>query len=157
MNDEEIQAANQVPQMTIADLPSEIQRNAYTRSVDPQRDPHPVTSVQIMSDEPDGSGAAHRYRIEIAAVADPSAEDPWTTAWEEIKFQQGPIGEHGVNGIHNEQLLAIVIDRLEGFQRGPFPCYHNGQAIEEIKCALWHLKSRTAERIARGVEGTNTA
>lgn len=157
MNDEEIQAANQVPQMTIADLPSEILRNAYTRSVDPQRDPHPVTSVQIMSDEPDGSGAAHRYRIEIAAVADPSAEDPWTTAWEEIDFQQGPIAEVGVNGIHNEQLLAIVIDRLEGFQAGPFPCEENAIALEYLYGAMLELSARTAGRIARGVEGTNTA
>ena len=34
----------------------------------------------------------------------------------EIKFQEGPIRECGVKGIHNEDLLNIVLERLGGFQ-----------------------------------------
>jgi len=39
-----------------------------------------------------------------------------------ILFQNGPIGEVGVNGVTNEALLAIVADRLRGFQGGPTAC-----------------------------------
>lgn len=153
MNDED----NQVPQMTITDLPGEVFRKNFTREVDPQRDPHPASRVRITSDEPDESGAAHRYRIEIEALLDGGGDNPELSAWDEIKFQQGPIAEVGVNGIHNEQLLAIVIDRLEGFQAGPFPCEENAIAIEHLYGAMLELRARTAGRIARGVEGTNTA
>ena len=33
-----------------------------------------------------------------------------------VKFQKGPIKEAGVNGVMNEDLIAMVIDRLYSFQ-----------------------------------------
>lgn len=154
MNNED----NQVPQMTIADLPGEVFRKSFSRIVDPQRDPHPASVARIMSDEPDESGAAHHYRIEIEARFPAGGGDsPEVSTWDEITFQKGPIAVVGVNGIQNEQLLAIVIDRLEGFQAGPFPCEENAIALEYLYDAMSELGARTAGRIARGVEGTNTA
>ena len=50
-------------------------------------------------------------------------------------------------------LLAIVIDRLECFQAGPFPCTANTEAVLCIRTALEWLNDRTLDRIARGVEG----
>lgn len=72
-----------------------------------------------------------------------------------LNFQNGPIGEVGVNGITNEALLAIVIDRLNYFQEGKYKCRENAIAITKVEEALQWLHSRTLERIQRGVEGTH--
>ena len=73
-----------------------------------------------------------------------------------IPFQNGPIAEAGVNGITQEALLAIVADRLECFQDGPYSCRENAIALTKIQEALHWLHHRTRERVARGVEGTST-
>lgn len=89
-----------------------------------------------------------------------------------IKFQSGPINLTGLNGITNEALLAIVIDRLRGFQglipnqpvakaaeggpeftRGKFACRENAVALTHLEEALMWLQKRTRDRMARGVEG----
>lgn len=72
-----------------------------------------------------------------------------------LPFQHGPIREAGPNGLTNETLLAIVRDRLEGFQRGPLACEENALALIGVCSALDWLDRRTAEREARGVEGTH--
>lgn len=73
----------------------------------------------------------------------------------QIRFQDGPIQEAGVNGISNEALLAIVEDRLQGFQRGEFSCRENAVALTKLQeCIMW-LHKRTRDRVARGVEGTH--
>lgn len=60
-------------------------------------------------------------------------------------------------GITNEALLAIVKDRLEGFQAGKFPCQENEDALAGVNHALKYLHKRTLDRIARGVESKATA
>ncbi len=72
-----------------------------------------------------------------------------------VRFQHGPITEVGVNGCSNEDLLAIVVDRLECLQNGKFPCRFNEHALEHIKLALGSLYERTDDREKRGVEGKN--
>jgi hypothetical protein len=72
-----------------------------------------------------------------------------------IVFQNGPIKEAGVNGITQEALLAIVIDRLRSFQGGPFSCRENAIALTHCEEALMWLQRRTVARIKRGVEGTS--
>lgn len=74
-----------------------------------------------------------------------------------IHFQEGPVQEVGLNGVTNEALLAIVIDRLVSFQQSEFQCDENAQALEGCWQALNSLKARTADRLARGVEGTYEA
>jgi hypothetical protein len=73
----------------------------------------------------------------------------------DIRFQNGPINEHGVNGISQEALLAVVIDRLRSFQAGPYACRENATALTKCEEALMWLKLRTQRRIDRGVEGTS--
>lgn len=58
-------------------------------------------------------------------------------------------------GVTNEALLAIVIDRLEGYQSGPFACEENALALESAKASLEYLKMRTKDRQKRGVENTH--
>ena len=75
---------------------------------------------------------------------------------QDITFQEGPIAEYGVNGISNEALLAIIEDRLAGFQAGPFACRENALALTKIQEAMHWLHHRTRERVTRGVEGTHS-
>lgn len=72
-----------------------------------------------------------------------------------INFQEGPILECGVNGVANEDLINMVICRLEGFQKSEFACRENALAITKLEESLMWLRKRTNDREARGVEGTH--
>ena len=72
-----------------------------------------------------------------------------------ILFQNGPIADSGVNGITQEVLLAICIDRLESFQSGPYACRENALALTKLQEAQHWLHHRTKARMDRGVEGTH--
>jgi hypothetical protein len=74
----------------------------------------------------------------------------------DIHFQEGPVQEAGLNGISNEALLAVVEDRLKGFQSGKFSCRENALALTHLQEAMHWLHHRTHERMQRGVEGTLT-
>ncbi len=105
------------------------------------------SSVQVWAqDEPGPGGAAHFYSIEWPGNG-PNAQIIT------LLFQKGPIKEVGVNGITNEALLAIVVDRLQAFQKGGFSCRENAIALTKIEEALHWMQHRTEARIARGVEG----
>lgn len=71
-----------------------------------------------------------------------------------IHFQHDPVKVAGVNGIFNEDLLIIVIERLMHFQQTEFACNENNLAIKEIDKALDLLRHRTEDRRQRGVLGT---
>ena len=98
--------------------------------------------VVSVLDKPGLGGACHKYRIASLDVL------------VDIEFQDGPISEAGVNGISQEALLAIVEDRLIGFQSGPYSCRENSIALTKIQEAMQWLQKRTRDRMARGVEGT---
>lgn len=111
-------------------------------------------------DEPGSGGASHHYRISgFNTESNPS--DPFVhrhgspAQYATVLFQNGPIGEVGVNGITHEALLAILIDRLEAFQRGPFANEYNQGALTSLVTAKEFLHARTRHRQARGVEGTH--
>lgn len=74
-----------------------------------------------------------------------------------IKFQAGPVKETGVNGTTIESVALVLIDRLEGFQRGAFANSYNAEAIAHFRAGVEALLRRTADREARGVEGLNKA
>jgi len=97
-------------------------------------------------DEPEFN-ANHHYKVFDA--------ETWGYGLTEVTFQKGPILENGVNGCYNEDLIAMVIDRLESFQNSPYECSENAMAITKLKDALWWLRKRTELREARGVEGTH--
>jgi hypothetical protein len=58
------------------------------------------------------------------------------------------------DGTTNEDVLAVLIDRLN-YLNGKFPCRENAIAITHIETALLWLNKRTADRLARNVEGKN--
>lgn len=73
----------------------------------------------------------------------------------DIHFQEGPIKECGVNGVCNEDLINMVLCRLQHFQESEFKCVENANAIIYLKSALDELRKRTNKRESRGVEGTH--
>lgn len=72
-----------------------------------------------------------------------------------IQFQDGPLAEDHIDGVHNEDLLLVVLDRLRAFQKSEFSCRENAIAITKIEEAMNILCYRTQERKQRKVEGTN--
>lgn len=109
--------------------------------------------IQVM-DDPGQGGACHVY--DIVTTEQATDDDEGGEIRHVIYFQNGPIAESGVNGISNESLLAIVEDRLIGFQSGKFACRENAVALTKIQEAMMWLQKRTLDRIRRGVEGTNS-
>ena len=112
-----------------------------------------ITRIFVI-DKPGEGGACHEYTIgeskSLSGITFAISE-----RFGRIKFQKGPIKEVGINGCTIEDLLAIVIHRLQGFQSGLFACRENALALTKIQEALHWLNHRTADRLSRGVEGTN--
>jgi hypothetical protein len=123
----------------------------------------PADTLQIeVQDGPGAGGAHHHYKIK-GFNTKTNASDPFVARHGQpaehatILFQNGPIPEHGVNGLTHEVLLAIVQDRLKSFQAGPFACQENATALEHVTAAMEALHSRTRKRADRGVEGKMVA
>ena len=112
-------------------------------------------AIAIQADDPDpkNGNASHDYTI---TIHHPGSPDLAATTSTLVRFQHGPIKEVGTNGITQEVLLAILIDRLEGFQSGPYACPENADALEHLRRATERLHDRTKARVQRGVEGTHT-
>lgn len=72
-----------------------------------------------------------------------------------VRFQDGPAGEVGVNGVTNEDLLHMVKVRLEAFQKSRFAHPENALALENVTCAIDALFRRVEEWQARRVEGAS--
>lgn len=103
-------------------------------------------------DEPGQGNACHKY---VMFLPNDAVNQELNSSFNQyITFQNGPIAESGINGFSNEALLAIVEDRLIGFQNGQFACRENAVALTKIQEAMMWLQKRTRDRMARGVEGT---
>ena len=123
-------------------------RELNDHKVNPANDLLTVTA----EDAPGSGGANHVYRI-VYPDAQPGGP---TMAPTDLFFQNGPINEVGVNGLTHEALLAILCDRLRGFQAGPYHSADNAEALACMEQAQIALQRRTKARMARGVEGTHT-
>lgn len=154
-------------------------RKLYNHIVEGDSANHQLT-IDVL-DAPGAGGAHHLYEItgfnshsnvslnppppegQPADLSDPLApvpvEDRRGTQTPDVTktvilFQNGPIQEFGVNGLTNEAMIAIVIDRMRAFQAGPFKSNQNLYALSDLESALGHLQARTRDRIKRKVEGT---
>ncbi len=107
-------------------------------------DTHKYTNVR--SDNYVGPGNAHHHYL---------IENKDGSPFLGLRFQDGPIKEAGVNGIMDENLIAVVIDRLKGFQSGPYHSEYNQEALDHFQAGLDCLRERTRKREERGVEGTH--
>jgi hypothetical protein len=104
--------------------------------------------TEVWHDEPEFN-APHRFQVTTCPYG---VED---VVLADIHFQKGAIKEHGVNGVMNEDLIAMVICRLEHFNQSEFRCRENSMAITKLEEALLWLRKRTMGREKRGVEGTH--
>lgn len=108
--------------------------------------------TKVWHEETFNYNAPHRFIVSKAEAEDGKPPEPLA----EIHFQEGPIKECGVNGVNNEDLIAMVITRLEHFQNSDYRCRENALAITKLEEALLWLRKRTMDREVRGVEGTHT-
>lgn len=148
--------SNGEPLPPVPDVTANIAERAVTpREVKRRITTHQVNEVNeglqiLVFDDPGPGGANHEYAVHIVH------SEPGVPSWVEsvdIRFQKGGIATAGVNGLTQEVLLAIVIDRLECFQRGPYACRDNADALEFAEEALASLLNRTIKRTTQGVEG----
>lgn len=63
-----------------------------------------------------------------------------------ISFHAGPLEAIGPNGILNENLLVMLIDRVESFQRSKLKCRENENALQHLYEALWWLNFRNNKK-----------
>lgn len=124
------------------------------RTIEGHHDGHGLNEdIVIQSDDrdPNGGNSAHVY--DLFMVEDPNAV-PVQIGF--IQFQHGPRGVKGSKaGATEAAILAILIDRLEGFQAGPYACGENTAQLLHLRIALALTKQRADERAARGVLGKN--
>lgn len=113
--------------------------------------PHKYTEVTVEDKRHAVSNGNHHYRIFKKENGNIINSVPIL----DVHFQNGPIKETGINGVMDENLIAIVIDRLQGFQTGPYASRENALALTHLETAMLWLNRRTALREARGVEGTH--
>jgi hypothetical protein len=119
------------------------------REINHHIDTFGAADIKIICDDtdPKAGGASHHYQIKIGDVTVGN-----------VDFQHGPRGVDGkLTGCIDAALAAVLVDRLECFQAGPFAHESNARALTHVRDALDILRSRAAERKARGVLGANKA
>ena len=77
---------------------------------------------------------------------------------QQVQFYEMADGEFGVDteGTTLEEMLRVSIERLQELN-AKFPCRENSIAFTKMQEALHWLNHRTADRVARGVEGKHEA
>lgn len=125
---------------------------SYPRVIEHEIESATLATV-IRADEKNeaNGGASHSYVVEIGE----NNGAPPEVAYYIPSFQDGPVKDVGSNGITNEALIAIVIDRLQCFNESKWRCRENSLAITHLEEALHWLTSRTTKRLKRLVEGTH--
>lgn len=106
----------------------------------------PTNVAALDERDPAAGNACHTYGIQYGGPSDVCR----------VQFQHGPRGVQGSTaGIFDDDLLAIVEDRLVGFQSGPYACLENADALRAVQAAREALGVRVARRVAQGVLGAN--
>jgi len=101
--------------------------------------------VTSATDPPGQGNACHQYQVS-------NGEGEVLV---HVSFQNGPVGEGGVNGVQHAQLLAILEDRLRSFQLGAYASPLNERALGGVQDAISADEERTARRSLAGAEGFN--
>lgn len=119
---------------------------------------HPLLTqnyTKILHEDPFKFNAPHLFKVIKAEPETTGKNKGNNLVVGVVHFQEGPIKENGVNGVANEDLLGMVLVRLEHFQNSEYKCKENAEAIKCLQKTLGWLRKRTNARIARKVEGTS--
>lgn len=95
--------------------------------------------------------AHHKYTVECKDA------DGATVECCEINFQNGGLKDVGPNGITEQALMAIILDRYRSFNAGPYSCRENAMVITKLEEVLMWSEKRANDRAKRGVEGERIA
>ena len=109
------------------------------------------TCVECEEKEEQKFGAPHHFKVR---KIDPVSLEP-SEVITEVHLQEGPIKENGINGCSNEDLILMVLTRLQAFQEGPYACRENALAITKLEESIMWLRKRTTDRELKGIEGTS--
>lgn len=102
--------------------------------------------------------AHHKYTIEVYGDPSGGVQPQWAVLHSElIEFQNGGLKEVGPNGITDQALIAIVLDRLRSFNDGQYRCRENSMMITKLEEALMWGEKRGNDRARRNVEGERIA
>jgi len=116
------------------------------RQITDHHDGHGLAETMLVEADPidpDAGGASHHYVVSLEGAQ-----------LARIQFWHGPRHEPGSQpGILDSVLLAILIDRMRGFEAGVFSCPTNRDVREHCEAALRALQARADERARRGVLG----
>ena len=96
---------------------------------------------------PDSHAAANGH-WDLVRIINRETDLPLAT----IQFQNGPVQEHGVNGVQLPQVLRACLARYKMLNKS-FPCRENSLVITKLQEAIMWDEERTAKRTAEGVEG----
>lgn len=77
-------------------------------------------------------------------------------AFANLHFQSGSVDTAGVNGLTNEALIEILIDRTEQLDK-IVPCIENKVALLHLNTALKALEARAKRREAEQQAASNSA
>lgn len=91
-------------------------------------------------------GAPHEYIVKDVHTGQELAH---------VNFQNGPTKEVALNGIFNEDLIYMVLDRLKKFQNTKYDCEENAEAIKKLEEALMWLRYRSYRRKKENTFGTS--
>lgn len=113
----------------------------------------------VTADYRASDGAHHKYTVRT--YQDPIHQDGRinnrVVAQCDISFQDGGLKEVGPNGITDQALIAIVLDRVRSFNEGPYRCRENSMMITKLEEALMWGEKRGNDRARRNVEGERLA
>lgn len=106
--------------------------------------------VEVLEEQSDEYGGAHKYAA-FACRGFVDGKTEYSNGYEVISFVKKT--EEGVaEGLTNEQLLAIMIDRTKKLNNR-FPSREGALAITKMEEALMWTERRVQNRINRGVMG----
>lgn len=74
-------------------------------------------------------------------IRGPDPGGDWRMVWR-LKFQIGPVAVEGVNGLTNEALMAVVIDRLQAVEASPSVTSENTKALHDCERALFWIRQQ---------------
>jgi hypothetical protein len=68
-----------------------------------------------------------------------------------IVFQHGLPPEVGINGVRGEDVIDVLLSKLNHYQAGDMACRENEEAIKSLQNARDMLVSRRQRRVLQGV------
>lgn len=102
--------------------------------------------TEVLADSNKSNNCSPNFAVRAKATGEILAD---------IHFQDGPVKEKGINGVANEDLIVMVMHRLNQFQDSDYACKENADAINHLQDALDSLRARTNKRAQRGIVGTS--